>query len=302
MVTNKRTFIPGNEWLYYKIYTGVKTADMILTEIIKPVTEHLLADKLINQWFFIRYADPHSHLRLRFHISDPGKLGDIIHYFNHFIKPLIDQNIIWKIQTDTYQREIERYGLSTIHLAEELFYHDSTLITNTLDLIEGVEGEKIRWLFSLRMMDELLDGFNYSLEEKMKLLNHLAMGFGKEFGINSGLIKQLSNKYRNEKKEISTVLNRNLDKDNEMLPLFELLNTKSELSQKAIAGILNAKTKNELNIPLDNLLGSLIHMMLNRLFRSKQRLHEMVLYGFLFRYYKSEIAKLKYQKKQFVPV
>ena len=26
----KRTFIPGSEWIYYKIYTGIKTADSIL--------------------------------------------------------------------------------------------------------------------------------------------------------------------------------------------------------------------------------------------------------------------------------
>jgi hypothetical protein len=35
-------------------------------------------------------------------------------------------------------------------------------------------------------------------------------------------------------------------------------------------------------------------MMLNRLFRSKNRLHELVLYDFMNRYYKSELAKEKY--------
>ena len=43
------------------------------------------------------------------------------------------------------------------------------------------------------------------------------------------------------------------------------------------------------------LMGSYIHMLINRLFKSKQRLHEMVIYDFLFRYYKSEIAKKKYK-------
>jgi len=41
-------------------------------------------------------------------------------------------------------------------------------------------------------------------------------------------------------------------------------------------------------------MASYSHMMVNRLFKSKQRLHEMVLYDFLHRYYKSEIARQKY--------
>ncbi|GHV23349.1 hypothetical protein FACS1894174_09080 [Bacteroidia bacterium] len=48
---------------------------------------------------------------------------------------------------------------------------------------------------------------------------------------------------------------------------------------------------------MNELLKSYIHMMLNRLFRSKNRMHEMVLYDFMFRYYTSGIAKEKYNKK-----
>lgn len=35
-------------------------------------------------------------------------------------------------------------------------------------------------------------------------------------------------------------------------------------------------------------------MTMNRLFKSKNRLHELVIYNFLFRYYKAEIGKNKY--------
>ena len=40
-------------------------------------------------------------------------------------------------------------------------------------------------------------------------------------------------------------------------------------------------------------LTSMIHMTMNRWFRSKNRLHELVIYDFLSRYYISEIAKNK---------
>jgi hypothetical protein len=38
----QRTFILGDRWLYYKIYTGPKTCDAVLTEIIKAVAEQLI--------------------------------------------------------------------------------------------------------------------------------------------------------------------------------------------------------------------------------------------------------------------
>ena len=47
---------------------------------------------------------------------------------------LLEQDVIWKIQTETYQREIERYGENTIENSETLFWHDSELILKYLDL------------------------------------------------------------------------------------------------------------------------------------------------------------------------
>jgi len=65
-----RKFIPGTEWLYLKIYTGVKTSDVLLEEAILPLVTCFLNNNLINKWFFIRYNDPKPHLRIRFELSD----------------------------------------------------------------------------------------------------------------------------------------------------------------------------------------------------------------------------------------
>lgn len=48
---------------------------------------------------------------------------------------------------------------------------------------------------------------------------------------------------------------------------------------------------------MESLLSSYTHMSLNRLFISKNRIYELVLYDFLRRYYTSEIAKRKYTEK-----
>ena len=151
----KRTFIVGDEWLYYKFYTGPKTADVILTEMIKPITEEMLSHKVIDHWFFIRYADPHLHTRIRFHVSDPAKLAPIISMIRHLSTPYFEKNLVWKIQLDTYQREVERYGFNSMDLSELWFFYDSKMIVDMLALIEGDEGERIRWLFGVRAVDTL---------------------------------------------------------------------------------------------------------------------------------------------------
>ncbi len=47
----KRKFIPGSEWLYVKIYTGVKMADIILEEALIPLLQQLHNQNLIKNGF-----------------------------------------------------------------------------------------------------------------------------------------------------------------------------------------------------------------------------------------------------------
>lgn len=90
-----------------------------------------------------------------------------------------------------------------------------------------------------------------------------------------------------------------------MLPLFELLHEKSSNIKPLTKEILEITSKNQLQMPLDSLMSSYLHMFCNRLFRSKQRLHELVVYNFLSAYYRSEIMKAKNMKakqKSKIPV
>src|SRR5690606_35099008 len=169
----QRNLIIGDDWLYYKIYTGRKTTNYILVEVLKPIIENLIEKKIIIKWFFIRYEDPKHHIRLRFNFSDDKNLYLIINSLKDSLKILIEQDLVWRVQIDTYQREIERYGEKTIELAEEFFFVDSQLMVSFLSLIEGNEGEEIRWLFSLYTIDILLDNFDYNKETKLFLLEQL---------------------------------------------------------------------------------------------------------------------------------
>ncbi len=292
----KRTFIIGDEWLYYKFYTGPKTADVILTEMIKPVTEELLAHKMIDYWFFIRYADPQLHTRIRFHVSDPQNITPIIQVIRSHSTPYFEKDLVWKIQVDTYQREVERYGINSMDLSEKWFFYDSKMIVDMLSLIEGDEGERIRWLFALRAVDTMLDDFGFDMEKKFDLVTILRENFGREHGMNRNLKDQMEKKFRNDRAVINELMDRSTDQVSEMLPLFQFLAQKSAAVQPIAEQILTLNKNNQLGMPLNDLMASYSHMMVNRLFKSKQRTHEMVLYDFLHRYYKSEIARQKYSK------
>lgn len=298
----KRTFITGSEWLYYKIYTGPKTADRILTEAIKPVSEKLLEEGIIDSWFFIRYADPKLHLRVRFHHTESLQLEKTIRLIHDSLVPFVENDLIWKLTNDTYNRELERYGYSLIEYAEKMYFYDSVMIAGILDLIEGDEGEIIRWLIGLRAIDEMLDSFGYDEDQKLIYLEKLRDNFGMEFGMNKDLKSQLSEKYRTERKTIESVMNRINDEESEMAPLFQLLIEKKNNILTYASELKKLESEGEIEIPLDQLMNSYLHMMCNRLFKSKQRLHELVLYDLLCQYYTSQKARKKQMSKKQVVI
>ena len=286
----KRSFIIGDEWLYYKIYCGYKTADTILTEIVKPLTEEVIESETIDKWFFIRYADPKEHIRLRFHMVEKRNISLIIQKMNELLNPFIEAGLVWKVMLDTYNREIERYGFNTIELAENFFYNDSTLTVNILSLLEGTEGEKIRWGIGLRSIDKFVDGFGFDPVEKMKILAHMRDTFANEFNVNTPLRKQLSSKFRNNTKFISDILS-DANDDSEYKPLFDMVDVRMKSDENTIKKLLQSHSENQLKTPLTSLIWSYLHMLNNRLFKSNQRLHEMALYYMLFKHNRSKLAR-----------
>ena len=76
--TSKRTFYPGDEWLYFKLYTGIKTADDILIRSVFPVVKKLMREEIITKFFFLRYSDPDFHIRFRVLVKNPKDLGYIL--------------------------------------------------------------------------------------------------------------------------------------------------------------------------------------------------------------------------------
>lgn len=275
-----RVFSLGSEWVYFKIYSGYKIADVILLEYLNEKIEFLTSQNIIKKWFFIRYNDSDSHLRIRFQVNKVDDVFHVVKELNPVFEDLLHKNFIWKVQNDTYLREMERYGLHTIEDSETLFYFDSKMIMDYLSLKNNFKNDKTLLLFSFLSIDSFLNAFSLSTSEKLALLDDMQHGFKKEFNATKVLKTQLDKHYRELEKEISTVMN--FDESYELSPLYEIINEKSSNIQPIFQSI-----KENLEINLNSFLSSHIHMMINRQFTSRQREYETLIYDHLFRYYKT---------------
>lgn len=274
----KRNFCLGSEWLYYKIYTGVKTADLILSQKIHPVITELKQNGTIDKWFFIRYKDPEEHLRLRLYCDARQKTARAIEALYPVFDQLLQDDLVWKLQADTYSREMERYGENTMEHSESFFYFDSEMIANYIRLKPYFEHEQTELLFSLLAIDAFLDGFSLNFSEKLALMDELQRAFKQEFNADKILKKEFDKNYR----ELSGAIDRFLDFNNtEWIELKQLVIQK----QQALAPIIPT-VKENLQIRLFDFLQSHIHMMVNRQFTSKQRHYECLIYDQLHRHYK----------------
>jgi thiopeptide-type bacteriocin biosynthesis protein len=276
----QRYFCLGSEWLYYKIYTGVKTSDFILLEKLKPIISNLQRKKVIKKWFFIRYKDTDVHLRIRFLLSDTKDATKVIKSFYSVFNELLEQNIAWNIQIDTYKREIERYGEKTMLDSEFLFWEDSQMILRYIKLKSQFDKQNTPLLFSFYAIDSFLNSFRLSDMEKLSLMDNLQTSFKIEFDADKEQKREMSKSYQSLYPQINDFLS--TTSNNNFEGIVKIVNKKSKnIAEKA----LEIKTKIE--IPLESFLASHIHMMINRQYTSKQRMYELIIYDHLYRYYKT---------------
>jgi thiopeptide-type bacteriocin biosynthesis protein len=277
----KRKFIPGSEWLYLKIYTGVKTADLILEEAVQPLVEYFQENGFISKWFFIRYHDPKPHLRVRFSINNINYYNEILDKINITFEQYIDSGEISIIQMETYSREIERYGENTIEEAETLFYKNSEF---TLQCLHYDDEEKI--IVSLFYIDEVLSKLNLSVQEKLDWIKDFNTAFKQEFNADKKLNSQLDKKYRGFKPKYSGFI-----QSEEFSEERNYIIANIEESNLELQNIIHHHKNQSLGISLQSFFHSIFHMNINRVFVSNQRLFEMVIYDYLLRYYKTESFK-----------
>jgi thiopeptide-type bacteriocin biosynthesis protein len=226
----QKDFCLGSEWLYYKIYTGVKTTDLILLEKLQPVILQLKKRNIIQQWFFIRYKDTDEHFRIRFLIENPNNLSKVIKAFYAVMNELLQDNLVWKIQTDTYKRELERHGEITIEDSEFLFWKDSEMMLEYLSIKKTFPKQEMALLFSFASIDSFLNSFFFSNLDKYNLMNRLQHSFKEEFKADKILKKELDKKYRELSNELEYFITG--DAKNNFPDFFEIIKKKTNSNRR----------------------------------------------------------------------
>jgi thiopeptide-type bacteriocin biosynthesis protein len=299
--TGARSFSPGSEWLYAKLYTGTATADRVLSDVVAPLVEETMAEGDADSWFFIRYGDPRWHLRLRFH-GDPERLGaKVLPRLTRLTAPFEGDGRIWRVSLDTYEREFERYGGDEgMLLCEQLFWFDSDAVLSIQKDLFGDEAAEARWRLAFRGMHLLLLDLGLDLATRAGLMSGIRASFAAEHNVKGDLEKQFGVKFRKLRTELEWLLNATTAEaiESPLHSSFVALEERSRLSKPAAASLVALEAKGLLHPPLTSIAGSLLHMHANRLLRSEARAQELVLYDFLARLYDSEAARAKATNKR----
>lgn len=289
-----KTFMPGSEWVYYKIYCSANFSNQLLYDILYSFIQQLKDEALISQWFFVRYSDTHDHLRLRFRLQNTEAIHHLLLDFNNMLHQAGKHNLLWKIQLDTYQRETERYGATTIEEVESLFHIDSEYILQVM--LQSTQLSPL--LLALKNADALMQQLGFTLEEKLHLSTALSNSFNKEMKMGKSEKEVLQKYFHEESKQIQALLS-----SPDYLALTEpavhsCFAEKQRLQQPAIQTILQNTSDRK---QLFSIASDLIHMHFNRLYPSHQRRHEMIGYNLLTKHYSRVLMSARQTDTEKVP-
>jgi len=285
---------PGSEWLYAKLYTGAAGADVVLAEIVRPVVQAALSRGAADGWFFVRHGDPDWHIRLRLHGDRRRLLNQVLPVLLDSCAPLLTSGLLWRLQLDTYEPEVERYGGPFgVVTAERLFRADSDAALDVLEAVQGDEGAEARWRLALIGIDRLLSDLGMRDASKRAIVGAARDRFGEELQVDLTLRRQLGDRYRRERAGLESLLGptARVDPSHPLAAGLTAYAARSRALRPIVAELRAGARSGHLTKPLTALAGSYIHMHANRILRSATRAQELVLYDFLCRLYESETAR-----------
>lgn len=256
----RRSFPPGSRWLYLKVYGGAAALDAYLRRYLPPLLERLRGTGLLEGWFFIRYADPAFHLRLRFRAVE-GREADLLTavaaWFDH---PERSSEGFHNLQFATYERELERFGADTIDACERWFCAESDALLERLqNLSEGDDDARLH--LACAEAFGLLRDWGLDLAEQTTRLETWRDEFGAEFGAEKSTYVSLDQLYRRRREALQAAC---------LAP-----RPASDAATRALLAELRAA-------PTD-LLPHLLHLRLNRLAVGEPRRQEFVVYALLYK-------------------
>jgi thiopeptide-type bacteriocin biosynthesis protein len=163
VATLDRLRMPGSDWLFVKLYFPRAFEDDLLTGPVAELCQHALEIGAADDWFFIRYADPDPHFRLRFHGLPERLTGELFPQVCTWAHGILNEGLCTRLSFDTYDREIERFGGTAGTAASEaIFGADSRAVIEMLRLARGGLLPMDMTSLAVLSIDDLLAGLGSS--------------------------------------------------------------------------------------------------------------------------------------------
>jgi thiopeptide-type bacteriocin biosynthesis protein len=159
---------PGSEWLFAKLYCPRAFEDDLLTGPVAELCQQALAIGAADDWFFIRYADPDPHLRIRFRGSAERLTGELFRDICAWASRPMSEGLWTRLCFDTYDREVERFGgVAGMAAAEAIFGADSRGVVEMLRLSRGGLLEIDKTSLAVLSLDDLLAGLGLNEADRV---------------------------------------------------------------------------------------------------------------------------------------
>lgn len=289
----RRVFPPGSEWTYSKLYCGKLTSDRVLTSVIAPLMAELQDAGLVRRWFFLRYADPRWHLRVRCQSESLEAAVEVAARLRKRCLTGLSDDMLRGFELDTYQREVERYGgAHAIEIAEELFHIDSRLVTEVIGLGGSpAESKERRWQWALLITDRWLDAFGLDIGERHALTQALTKRFSSEFSLGAAADRAIGARFRAHRPVLESLLWGEEGSDQGMAAVHRVAGEHLSRGERLMRDLRNLAAQDQLTVPIVDFCASFVHMHINRMILSDQRRHELVIYSFLRRLYDGKRAR-----------
>jgi lantibiotic biosynthesis protein len=287
----KRRYPPGSDWLYAKIYAAPSRMNAILTRVESAVLGPL-RDAGIESWYYLPFADPHPHLRVRFKGAAGFLHRRVLPALEAALEPELNGGGVWRLQLDTYAREQERYGGPRgAELAERLFAADSDACSKLVELSEP--HSDLRWQIALLGIDRLFCDCKFDLTERLLIAREASEAYAKEPGsADAATWHAIGVKYRAHTARLSQLLSLTLERaqgqDQQALRILAL---RSSAIRPIWRSIERARRAGLIHASATDLARSFAHMHAIRLLGVEARAHELVLFDFLKRLYQSRLAQ-----------
>jgi thiopeptide-type bacteriocin biosynthesis protein len=278
-----RSFPPGSEWLYAKIYTGTVAADAVLREAIAPI----LRECAISSWFFIRYTDPSSHLRVRVHGEPLRLIDEVFGALRGALTPKIVDGTVWRLQLDTYEREVERYGGPVgIELSEQIFAADSDAVLSIIGHLVHDDGNQHRCDLAVFGVHRLLCDFGFDAPQKFAVARHMRDAFLREHEVDADFKRQLGSNFRQGRARYESIVRGEVHPEGRAAFASRALRV-----TKVAEELRTARAAGTLSVSISAIAQNCAHLHVNRMLRSEQRAQELVIYDILARLYDAQLAR-----------